>query len=150
MALVRRPFQQVEKLLAAAGRTRLLLGHGNRGAAQVLDPRENAGADAVRDVALGDGAQQHRRDVLAVTADRATAVAEQDRRAEPAGDQLGQRHVGLAGAAGNRGTDEFGCDFQVLDGIDIAARLVQLALAKPVAQMLFGEGAKGGGSIGFQ
>jgi hypothetical protein len=38
MALVRRPFQQVEELLAAAGGPRLLLRHGDRRTAQILDP----------------------------------------------------------------------------------------------------------------
>ncbi len=140
MALVRRPFQHVEKLLAGTGRTRLLLGHGDRRAAQILNPRQNAGTDAIRDVALGDGAQQHGRDVLAVAANRAAAVAEQDRHAEPAGNQLRHRQIGFAGAAGNDSTDEFGRDFEIIHDIDISVRLVQFALAEPVTQVFLGVG----------
>ena len=81
MALVGRPFEQVEQLLAGARRAGLLLGDGDRRAAQIFDPGQHAGADAIRGGALLDGAQQHRGNVLAMAADRAGAGADQNLRA---------------------------------------------------------------------
>ncbi len=142
MTLVGRPLEQIVQLLAGAGRACLFLGHGDRGAAQILDPRQDARADAFRCAALLDGAQQHRGDVLALAADRAGATAEQQRPAVPVGDQLGHRQVGLAGGAGDHGADEFRLDLEVADDVDVGARLVQLALAEPFAQLLLGAGVE--------
>jgi hypothetical protein len=76
MALVGRPFQDVEQLLAGAGRPGFLLGDGNRDAAQVLDPGQHAVADPILRIAFLDGLEQHRGDVLAVPAHRAGAAAD--------------------------------------------------------------------------
>jgi hypothetical protein len=133
MALIGGPFQDVEQLLAGAGRAGFFLGHGNRDAAQVVDPGQNAGAHPIHRVALLDGLEQHRGDVLAVNAHRAGAAADQGNTTIFVVHQAGAGGVGLACRAGNQCEDALIVDFEFVDLVGVSASFsIRLAPSQEV------------------
>ena len=137
------PLEDVEQLLAGAGRSCLFLGDGNRCPAQVFDPGEDAAAQPYLRVAFLDGFQQHRRDVLAAAADRAGTAAEQQGLAAGAAGEEDAGAVGAACRAGDGGRDFLLVDADVGDQVDIGAALGEFAFAQPVDDVVFGEGLQG-------
>ena len=139
VAAIGRPFQHVEQLLAGAGRTGLLLGDGERSAAQVFQPGQGAHAGGGLRRAFVDGTQQYGDDVLALLALLAGATAQRLHLAVLILAQADLDAVRLAGRAGNQGGNLVAVAFEFLHQIDIGPGAGDIRLAEPFGQMFFGE-----------
>ena len=136
-------FQDIEQLLASAGRASFFLCHGNRNAAQVGDPRQNAGTHPIHRVALVDGLEQHRGDVFAVNAHRAGAATDQGNTTIFVVHQAGAGGVGLACRAGNQCEDALIVDFEFVDLAGVSASFFDFLGAEPGGDIIFGIGGQG-------
>ena len=142
LAFVGCPFQDIEQLLPGAGRAGFFLGDGHRDTAQVFEPGQCAATGRFFRIALFDGLEQHRRNVLAMFADGTGAAADDGHLAALGLAQISLCHVGFSAGAGDEGAHLATLYGQVLHQVNVRPRFVDVAGGEPVGDVLFGEGGE--------
>ncbi|MPM85160.1 hypothetical protein SDC9_132238 [bioreactor metagenome] len=126
-------------MLASAARPGFLFGHSDRGAAQVLDPRQGAAAWLGGRGARLYGLEQGGGDMLAVATDCARTAADDSHLAALVLAQVGLDLVGLGCRPGYLCAEHVAVDVQVADQVDVGFGLVDVARGEPVGDMFFGK-----------
>jgi len=142
LALVGRPFQDVEKLLAGAGWSGFFLGDGNRDATQVFEPGQGAAADSLLRIALFDGLEQHGGNVLAMLAGSAGAAADYRHLAALGLAQVSLCDVWLGRRTRYKRPHLAALDIQVAHQVDVRPCLVDVACGEPLGDVFFSEGGE--------
>ena len=143
LALVGRPFQDVEQLLAGGGRPGFLLGDGEE--VRRRSSTQDSMLWLVRSVGLRSSMVLSR---TAATCLQWRPTGQVQRLTIPISPlwawlEVGLDDVGLRGGTGHHGAELVALDFQVADQVDVGLGLVDVAGGKPIGDIRLAEGGEG-------